>query len=339
MAEPAWYLPAQAKINLGLRVLSRRPDGYHEIDTWMHSIALHDDLWGRARPLTEVTGDAVQVDITKDEAVTGLPVAAGPDNLVVRAANAFLEHTGFDSRVGLQFALHKRIPAGGGLGGGSADAAAALRLANVACGEPLAMRDLHGIAASLGADVPFFLAGGTQRARGVGDVLEPLRGPEVPFLHLVLVMPSEGSATADVYRKLQLPRGGGRPLRDAPRFADGQRFGNDLEETALSLTPSLSRVRDRALELGADSIELSGSGSTFFVVCAARSHLLTRQALAPLTAELGARVAATTSATLFGPPRRTGWRELPEGYGESGESSSTGEEQDDSGTTEGGEAT
>ena len=312
--EQAWFLPAYAKINLGLRVLGRRPDGYHEIDTWMHAIALCDDLWVRAHSGASAVdgGDAdVQVEISADSDLGGMQVSADGNNLVVRAAQSFLEAAGLRGRVRLEFALHKRIPAGGGLGGGSADAAAALRLSNVACGEPLTAKDLHGLATQLGADVPFFLAAGTQRAQGIGERLEPLRGPDAPRLELVLIMPTNGTSTADVYRALQIdsaarPAGG---VGEVPGKSDGPRWHNDLEETAMQLDPGLGKVRDRALELGAESVRLSGSGSTMFVACSTRAARdLTRQALAPLTAELGARVRCTSSAPLFGPPRRAVWR-------------------------------
>ena len=334
--EQAWYLPAHAKINLGLRVVGRRADGYHEIDSWMHAIAFHDDLWVTASSVDDQ--DPVSVEISSDEEVGGLQVAAGPDNLVAVAAKRFLETAGLSSHVALRYALHKRVPAGGGLGGGSADAAAALRLANVACGEPLTIHQLHRIASTLGADVPFFLAGGTQRARGIGDQLEPVRGTDAPRLEIVLVLPRRGTSTVDVYRALEIPS---RPSAAAlgvvvPADEDGPWWHNDLEDTAIGLDPELGAIRDRARELGADTIRMSGSGSTFFAVCPSRTARdLTRQALAPLRAEFGARVLATRSSPLFGPPRRTGWREVPRevgGFGGEGSSpEGTGEGRSEGG--------
>ncbi|MCA8963943.1 MAG: 4-(cytidine 5'-diphospho)-2-C-methyl-D-erythritol kinase, partial [Planctomycetes bacterium] len=126
MSEPVtWFLPARAKINLQLRVLGRRADGYHLLETLFHALELHDDLWLRRR---EQPGVALTVDADEPS----LLVAPGDDNLVVRALRAFAAR--YPSPSGFDVRLYKRIPAGGGLGGGSSDAAAALRLAAAAHG-------------------------------------------------------------------------------------------------------------------------------------------------------------------------------------------------------------
>ncbi len=150
-------LPARAKLNLDLHVIKRRPDGFHEIRTHMQSVALHDLLLAAPAEHTTFAAD-------------GLRVPAGPDNIVLKALEALEGATG--RRLPTDFKLHKRIPAGAGLGGASTDAATALR----------AVKAIHGVDVSLaevaqrvGADVPFFLAGGSALAEGTGDDLTQAR--------------------------------------------------------------------------------------------------------------------------------------------------------------------
>lgn len=225
---------APAKLTLSLRVTGVRADGYHLLDAEMVAIDLADDLVFAA-------GDGVTV---VDEVVGGLGTAAVPaghDNLVARALAA----------VGRRAAVRvvKRIPAGAGLGGGSADAAAVLRWAGV--------RD-PAVAVALGADVPFCLAGGRARVRGVGEVVTPLPPEERTF---VLLVPPVVVATADVYRAWDArhPRGGAGPV-------PGQgAAGNDLEDAALDVAPVLGQWRDRLAACTGRRPRLAGSGATWFV--------------------------------------------------------------------------
>lgn len=214
-------LTAPAKLTLSLRVTGRRDDGYHLIDAEMITLDLADRLEIRDGDGLEVVGG------------TGLAVPADGDNLVSRALRL----------VGRRAAvrLHKRIPAGAGLGGGSADAAAVLRWANVT--------DPHA-AASLGADVPFCVVGGRARVTGIGEIVEPL--PHVDRT-LTVLTPPFGCSTPDVYRAwddLGGPTGNDR---------------NDLQIAALTVEPRLAEWRDRLeRDTGVEPV-LAGAGSTWFV--------------------------------------------------------------------------
>jgi len=218
-------LRAPAKVTLSLRVSGVRPDGYHEIDAEMVTVDLADEL------ALDPRGDGLAV---VDEAGGGLAVPVDASNLVARALVA----------VGRRAAVRlvKRIPAGGGLGGGSADAAAILRWAGC---------DDVAVAASLGADVPFCVRGGRARVRGIGDELEPL-----PFeARTVTLAIPEGLRcdTAAVYRAWD-DLGG--PTADGP---------NDLEPAALVVEPRLAAFRDALGEDTGQTPVLAGSGATWFV--------------------------------------------------------------------------
>jgi 4-diphosphocytidyl-2-C-methyl-D-erythritol kinase len=217
---------APAKLTVSLRVVGRRPDGYHLLDAEMVSIDLVDEL-------TFTDGDGLEiVDGTgsSSEWIERLP--RDGRNLVRRA----LQAVGRAAHV----RLVKRIPPGGGLGGGSADAAAVLRWAGV--GDA-------ALAASLGADVPFCLRGGRARVRGIGEIVEPQ--PHAPQTFTLLIPPF-GCSTPAVYRAFD---------ELGSRLADGP---NDLEPAALAVEPRLARWRDRLAEETGVKPRLAGSGSTWF---------------------------------------------------------------------------
>ncbi len=267
----ALQLSAPAKVNLYLILVGKRPDGYHELETCLHALDLADEL---SLEVDGVAPGAIELQLAQ-EASTGFEVTAGPDNLICRAAEAFRKSTGITD--GVRFSVTKRIPAGGGLGGGSSDAAAALRLLNQQFGEPLDRAALHRIAAELGADVPFFLTGGTQIGSGVGDRLVPVTDP--PSFHFVLITPPYGSSTAEVYRRCHAPSLQATRLhkdeagtRISPNnaiwrgdLAVPEGFVNDLEAAAMEAEPRLANLRDRVVECGYPAVRMSGSGSTLFV--------------------------------------------------------------------------
>lgn len=273
-------MKAHAKINLALHVGARQPDGYHELRTVFQSLALHDTL-----EFAEASGPLV---IECDD--RAVPVDAR--NLVWRAAALVWEASGREGPpAGVRVSLHKRIPAQGGLGGGSADAAAAVvgfgRLWEAAS-SPTAR---HALARRLGADVPFFLCGGTASATGRGDDLSPL--PDLPAHHVVLVMPPFGVATAEAYRWLDDDREQGRaglsPRVEASpalvRLADGTPIAvvNDLEAPVAARHPEIAQIREALCAAGAGAAAMSGSGSTVFG--------LFREADAARTAAAGLRSA------------------------------------------------
>lgn len=260
---------APAKTNLFLEALRRREDGFHELDTVFAALALEDDLELEARPggelLLTVEGDPT--------------VPADPTNLAWRAADALRREAG-QPELGARLHISKNIPSGGGLGGGSSDAAATLVGLDRLWGTDVGPARLHALAAALGSDVPFFLDGGLQRGRGRGERLERLPAPARP-LHLVLVFPAFGCPTPRVYKALGpfLPDRGGPPVRDPAALLAGLSSGDAREVAAglwnrLALAaeaefPALADVRARlARQPGVVGVLLSGSGSTTFGLAA-----------------------------------------------------------------------
>jgi 4-diphosphocytidyl-2-C-methyl-D-erythritol kinase len=284
-------LPARAKLNLWLAVTGRRADGYHLLDTLFHTLELHDDVEVALAPA------GITLTVTADEPRWAVP--AGPDNLVERALARIAARAGY--RGGFAARLHKRIPHGAGLGGGSSDAAAALRLANALLGAPLAADALTAEALALGADVPFFLAGGSQRASGIGERLSPW---PVPPQHWVLVVPPFGCPTAGVYESFaaQWKRHAigdtvhGVPFPDSPDSLFRMGFHNALQPAAERVRPELAALRHDVAALGRREVGMTGSGSTLFVRCErADDARACAVALAPLHAR-GVRVLVTRSA-------------------------------------------
>ncbi|HUW04049.1 MAG TPA: 4-(cytidine 5'-diphospho)-2-C-methyl-D-erythritol kinase [Acidimicrobiales bacterium] len=212
---------AHAKLTGELRITGVRDDGFHLIDAEMMTLDLADEL-------TILPGDSLEVD-----RVGGADIPSGADNLVSRALRAV-------DRVAA-VRISKHIPAGGGLGGGSADAAAILRWAG--CG------DLD-IAVSIGADVPFCLVGGRARVRGIGELVEPLAFVDRTF---TLALPGLHCSTPAVYAAWDELGG---PTADGP---------NDLEPAALKVVPALAQWRDDLGDATGETPVLAGSGSTWFV--------------------------------------------------------------------------
>lgn len=246
------------KVNLFLRILGRRPDGYHELRTRFQTIDLGDELEAeRSGDLTlEVDDPAIPADGT---------------NLVLRAAELLRREAG--RRDGARIVLRKRVPAGGGLGGGSADAAAALLLLRELWQLPIADGRLAELGAGLGSDVPFFLTGGTALGTGRGERIEP--EPDQPPRDLLLLVPPGSLSTPLVYQTYAELRAGSRPSASltapapVPRILPSDEVverGNDLEAAAFALRPDLAGLRERLLETGADEAWLCGSGVCLFAL-------------------------------------------------------------------------
>lgn len=268
---------AFAKINLSLRVLGTRPDGYHELQTIYQSIGFCDTLViRRARGRFRLTCDDRQVPVDRR-------------NLVWRAADAVWTAAGRRGRPhGVAVHLVKRIPIEAGLGGGSSDAAAALRA--FARLWRVDSRKLGAIASELGADVPYFLEGGTVLGRGRGDILFPL--PDEKPAWVTLIVPSFGVSTTDAYkwwdqRRSSLDRSTGSrssraPSGDdklrttgessslAPGLSKGERV-NDLQPVVAERHPEISRLVAALRGAGARNAAMSGSGSAVFGLFARRS--------------------------------------------------------------------
>jgi 4-diphosphocytidyl-2-C-methyl-D-erythritol kinase len=256
--DPVLTLPSFAKINLHLQVIGRRADGFHDLCTVFQSISLKDTLgFGPAESIEMTCGtDCVPVD---------------ERNLVVRAAIALREKYGVSG--GARIHLDKQIPAPGGLGGGSSNAAVALLgLKKLWCidGDP---SDLHRLAASLGSDVPFFLYGGTALGMGRGEIVEPIEDFREEYM--LVVTPDIAVATREAFKRLQLltlTRQESKRRLQICRFdlesADFKytAFKNDFETTVFAAYPEVERVKNTLLDLGADRAMLSGSGGSVFAV-------------------------------------------------------------------------
>ncbi len=259
---------APAKVNLSLEVLGKRADGFHEIRTVMQAVSLCDTLRFGLRD-----------DSRLRLRCADLAVPSGEDNLVVRAARLMQER--IQGSAGADIFLQKRIPTGGGLGGGSSDAALTLLALNRLWNAGLGVAELMTMGAKLGSDVPFFVRGGTALCEGRGErVGPPLRTRTV---HYVLVMPRLAASTAEVYRAwsgalTNRGHGSNNGLVEALKSGDARELArslrNDLQHPALKLHEDLRRLWDelssRGGGLGVRRFLLSGSGSTFFgVLCCA----------------------------------------------------------------------
>ena len=251
---------APAKVNWALEVLRRRHDGYHEVATVLQTLDLADRV--------AVSPDS-ELRLAVRGRVEGLP-AAPEENLALRAATALAEAAGGRER-GALIELEKIVPAGAGLGGGSSDAAAVLRALNALWGLGLSAGELASIGAKLGADIPFFLHGGTARAGGRGEEVTPL--PDGPPCRLLLVVPHMliPRKTALMYARLTPEHytDGGRTtalvekLRSGEPVSDGD-FYNVFEKVVADVVPAAAGAMTLAGRIGSNRPHLAGSGPAFF---------------------------------------------------------------------------
>lgn len=243
-----------AKVNLHLKVLRKRGDGYHDIATLLQKISLYDEIHFHTRK----EGIALRCPDSS------LPENA--DNLVYRAAQALFARASYTG--GIEITVIKHIPVAAGLGGGSSDAATVLTTLNDMLGFNYPDDELMKMGVKLGADVPFFIAGNAAWAFGIGDRLKAAEN--IPFLWFVLVNPRVELSTKLVYEKLNLRLTKKTIHYKVPRFyttADLiSGLHNDLEMVTLSLHPALQRIKDLLVEFGALGALVSGSGPTVFGV-------------------------------------------------------------------------
>ncbi len=246
---------APAKINLCLHVLGRREDGYHELAMAMQRVDLCD---------------TVEIELSNRSGVRvvcpGIKLRSDEENIAVRAAQLILDQAG--STVGVDICITKRIPVAAGLGGGSSDAATVLVGLSEMLDLTLGVGQLQLLGSRLGADVPFFIFKQPAWATGTGTHLERL--PALPEVAYLLINPRVAISTAEVYRSLQLTKGG--ELANLPRFSVVTKddlcaaLHNDLEAVVLDRFPQVVAVKERLLEQGALGALMSGSGSTVFGV-------------------------------------------------------------------------
>ena len=249
-------IAARAKINWTLDIVGKREDGYHLMDMLMQPISLSDDI--TLLPQEELT-----------LSVSGFPrVNPGPENLALRAAILLKQATGCTG--GASIHVHKRIPVGAGMGGGSADAAGVLAGLNRLWSTGLTQAELETLGLQLGADVPFCLRGGLQRAQGVGELLTPL--PCGGLYWLVVIQPCPGLSTKEVFSRFSLEACEGKPdtqgAAEALAQGDWRRLcsclGNVLQAVSAELRPEISEAIEALRAQGAAGAWMTGSGSAVF---------------------------------------------------------------------------
>ena len=246
------WLKSPAKVNLALRIIGVRPDGYHELETWMHQVNWFDEIWvSPGRRTIRVTADSSNVP-------------SGRDNLAYRVAAALRKAAG-DQELGVRIHLKKQIPAGAGLGGGSGNAAVVLWALNRLWGLEFSRQSLSRMAAQIGSDVPFFLGGPAAFCHGRGELVSrraPLRAGV-----FLLIKPPYAVPTAKVYgvvrKKLKNEIRSSR-IRPRPKRLKPTDYRNDLEEVVFEWYPELRECRDALIASGAKRAMMSGSGPTIW---------------------------------------------------------------------------
>lgn len=269
-------LRAYAKINYALAINGVREDGYHEISTAFQSISLADEL--ELERTTKAFGLRIEPE--------GANIGPSEKNTVYRAWELLCDLVG--AELPMQVRLHKKIPAGAGLGGASADAATFLLGANELFGLGLDFADLSKVALGIGADVPFCMRGGTALGEGVGEVLNPL--PTPPAHYLLLIKPNSSAETAEIYRAYDdnppEESVSVEPVAEALEASDLRKLagsiGNDLAPVTSGLVPEVVRYEKELIRAGALGASMSGSGTAvygiFAIEEAARSAMTTLEA-------------------------------------------------------------
>jgi 4-diphosphocytidyl-2-C-methyl-D-erythritol kinase len=251
-------LPSFAKVNLYLRVLGRRDDGYHELCTVFQTVSLHDSI-------TFI--EAGDLSLTWNET----EVAVSDDNLIIRAANELRKRFKIDQ--GARINLIKTIPAPGGLGGGSSNAAITLLGLSKLWRLRTDPTSLHELAASIGSDVPFFLSGGTAFGSGRGEQIEAL--PELAVGPMLIVTPDVAVSTPEAFYRLSAPNLTKQALnrnlsvcRNEAKSPDllHSALKNDLESSVFEAYQEVGRVKETLLALGARNAVMSGSGASVFAL-------------------------------------------------------------------------
>jgi 4-diphosphocytidyl-2-C-methyl-D-erythritol kinase len=263
---------ARAKINLFLQVGERRDDGYHEIKSVMQALELSDELYFRR---TDANSGKIQVRCNDP------CVPAGDGNIVCKAIEAFEKHTGAMGSSGIDVLINKRIPIGAGLGGGSADAAAALLAMNQIFELEMPLDTLMSVGARVGSDVPFCLKGGTALATGRGEEIRPL-DPLPPF-QVVLAAMAQEISTAEVYRRFDSMAAEGKGPAASEMESELEALLAGIEkhefeniypnlrnslESATIASAQVEEFKSTAMDSGAVAAMMTGSGSTVFALVA-----------------------------------------------------------------------
>jgi 4-diphosphocytidyl-2-C-methyl-D-erythritol kinase len=301
-ARPRVEIEAPAKLNLGLEVIGRREDGYHDLATLFVAIDLADRL---------ILSADEDLTLCVDD-----PHLAGGENLVLRALRSLRESTGHPG--GASVRLHKRIPVAAGLGGGSSDAAATLLAARDLWNLDLPPASLASIASGIGSDVPFFLRGGCALGRGRGDLLEQMPLPERIWFVVVTPTVSIPHKTASLYDLLRPGdfSDGSRVMAQASLLRAGrprnrELLGNAFARPLTALCPELAPLPDIMREAGAPVVAISGAGPTHYTVVdsAEDAERIAEHLRASLLGRAGVFVAAPVPARSWapGPGLARGW--------------------------------
>lgn len=250
-------LKAYAKINIGLDVIAKRSDGYHEVRMIMQSIGLYDRI------------SIHLINSSKIKLQTNLPYLPTNDNNIIYKAASLLREK-YRIKSGLFINLNKKIPVSAGLAGGSTNAAATLHGMNELFNLNLTLEELMEIGVTLGADIPYCLMGGTALSEGIGEKLTKL--PPLPFCHILIVKPNINVSTQNVYQNLDLSKVSNHPNIDAIiqgiESKDLQQttkhLGNVLESVTIHNYPEIEKIKNLMIEQGAINSLMSGSGPTVF---------------------------------------------------------------------------
>lgn len=255
-------MKAMAKVNLGLDVLRRRADGYHDVKMIMQTIDLCDQV---EISRTDTPGIEIRTNLQD------LPTNS--DNLVYKAAELILKEAKAAEKIrekGICISLEKHIPVAAGLAGGSTDAAAVLKGLNEMFELGFSVEELMVLGKKIGADVPYCIKGGTMLAEGIGEKLTGL--PDVPKCTVLLVKPQVQVSTAFVYKNLKLDDAAIHPdidgqiqaIRDKNLYAMSEKMGNILESVTIPAFPQIQEIKEKMLSCGAVNAMMSGSGPTVF---------------------------------------------------------------------------
>lgn len=269
---------APAKLNLFLRVVRRRTDGFHDLETVMTAINVYDQLSFQQSSTSDLHLKILMAGPRNQSTVAAESIPTGPENLVLRAASLLREYAGVGH--GAQITLIKRIPSAAGLGGGSSDAAATLEGLNRFWNLNLPADDLSKLAARLGSDIGFFLGGSSAAiCRGRGEIVQPLQLPCT--LHFVVARPASGLSTPLVFRHCT-PGQSNRPVDEFVQSIKRSGTGgmvrlllNDLQAPAESLNRDVEHLRQLFNSLPVLGHLMSGSGTSYFGICASSFHAKT----------------------------------------------------------------
>ena len=262
---------APAKLNLFLRVVRRRSDGFHDLETVMTAVNLFDTLTFEPNASSEIQLRVLMAGTRNRSSRPAAPIPTGADNLVIRAAQLLKDHAGISA--GVRITLIKRIPSAAGMGGGSSDAAATLAGLNRFWQLSRTQGELMDLAAQLGSDIGFFLgASSTAVCRGRGELIEPLRFPT--SLYFVVARPHSGLSTPAVFKQCT-PGVSARGIDEFVHSLKQQGLGhtvrlllNDLQGPAERLNDEVRQLREHFSKLPVLGHQMTGSGTSYFGICA-----------------------------------------------------------------------